>query len=119
MLSTVCALPDIGELPFSTSEVYDSIARATEGIPRNINNFCFNSLSLACALRKKTVNADVVEEVMADLDLQKLTWGAPSSGVNTPDTYVCPVVALRGQSRGSSARSRMLPKQLPICSRSL
>ena len=55
MLSTVCGLPDIGELPFSTSEVYDSIARATEGIPRNINNFCFNSLSLACALRKKSL----------------------------------------------------------------
>jgi hypothetical protein len=73
--------------PIFDKEVYDSIARATEGIPRNINNFCFNSLSLACALRKKTVDADVVKEVMADLDLQKLTWGAPGeSAVNTPDT---------------------------------
>ncbi len=62
--------------PIFTSEVYDSIASATEGIPRNINNFCFNALSLACALRKRAVDAEVVKEVMADLDLQKLTWGA-------------------------------------------
>jgi len=60
------------------SDVYDSIATATEGIPRNINNFCFNALSLACALRKRKVDAEVVKEVIADLDLQKLTWGAPS-----------------------------------------
>ena len=60
------------------SNVYYSIATATEGIPRNINNFCFNALSLACALRKRTVDAEVVKEVIADLDLQKLTWGAPS-----------------------------------------
>ena len=33
------------------------IARFTEGIPRNINNFCFNALSLACAMRQKTVDA--------------------------------------------------------------
>jgi general secretion pathway protein A len=64
--------------PIFTSDVYDSISTATEGIPRNINNFCFNALSLACALRKRTVDAEVVKEVMSDLDLQKLTWGAPS-----------------------------------------
>jgi len=65
-------------VPIFTSDVYDSISTATEGIPRNINNFCFNALSLACALRKRTVDAEVVKEVMSDLDLQKLTWGAPS-----------------------------------------
>lgn len=75
-----------------TSDVYDSIATATEGIPRNINNFCFNALSLACALRKRTVDAEVVKEVMADLDLQKLTWGvaseAPAVSASFADTPV-------------------------------
>jgi general secretion pathway protein A len=71
-------------VPIFTSEVYDSIATAAEGIPRNINNFCFNALSLACALRKRTVDSEVVKEVIADLDLQKLTWGTASeSAVNT------------------------------------
>src|SRR6202163_2764275 len=67
--------------PIFTNEAYESIAAATEGIPRNVNNFCFNALSLACALRKKTVDAEVVKEVMADLDIQKLTWGLPSETV--------------------------------------
>jgi general secretion pathway protein A len=67
--------------PIFTDEVFDSIATATQGIPRNVNNFCFNALSLACALRKRTVDAGVVDEVMSDLDLQKLTWGAPSESL--------------------------------------
>jgi len=76
--------------PIFASELYDPITVATEGIPRNINNFCFNALSLACALRKRTVDAEVVKEVMADLDLQKLTWGAPSESpvVSTPYSTV-------------------------------
>jgi len=80
--------------PIFTTEAYDSIATATEGIPRNVNNFCFNALSLACALRKRTVDAEVVKEVMSDLDLQKLTWGAPSESpaVDTPYSAV-PVMA--------------------------
>ena len=59
--------------PIFTSDVYETMASYTEGIPRNVNNFCFNALSLACALRKKVVDAEVVKEVISDLDLQKLT----------------------------------------------
>ncbi len=60
--------------PIFVHDVYDSISKSTEGIPRNINNFCFNALSLACALRKRTVDSELVKEVLSDLDLQKLTW---------------------------------------------
>ena len=63
-------------VPIFAKEVYETIWKATEGIPRNINNFCFNALSLACALRKKTVDAELVNEVLSDLDLQKLMWVA-------------------------------------------
>jgi general secretion pathway protein A len=71
--------------PIFTSEAYEAIATASEGIPRNINNFCFNALSLACAMRKKNVDTDVVNEVLADLDIQKLTWGLPSdTTIGTP-----------------------------------
>ena len=73
--------------PIFASQVYDSITAATEGIPRNVNNFCFNALSLACALRKRTVDAEVVKEVMSDLDLQKLTWGVPSGSLPVDTAY--------------------------------
>ena len=47
------------------------IVEYSEGIPRNINNLCFNSLSLACALRRKPIDADTVREVVADLNLDR------------------------------------------------
>ena len=73
--------------PIFTDEAYEAIAVATEGIPRNVNNFCFNALSLACALRKKTVDSDVVNEVMSDLDIRRLTWGMPSETVDIDTPY--------------------------------
>jgi general secretion pathway protein A len=48
------------------------IAELSLGIPRNINNLCFNALSLGYALRQKTINADILREVAADFDLSKL-----------------------------------------------
>jgi len=39
------------------------------GIPRNINNLCFNALSLAYASGRKRVESAIIREVMADLDL--------------------------------------------------
>lgn len=59
--------------PIFTAEAYDEIAEFTEGIPRNVNNFCFNALSLAYALQKKVIDTDVVKEVKSDLDITKLT----------------------------------------------
>ena len=48
------------------------IADHSEGIPRNINNICFNAMSLACALKRKTIDRDIIREVLADLDLESL-----------------------------------------------
>ena len=59
-----------GPSPFS-AEALAAIARFTEGIPRNINNFCFNLLSLGCALRQRTIDMNVVDEVINDLDIRQ------------------------------------------------
>jgi general secretion pathway protein A len=48
------------------------IAALSAGIPRRINNLCFHSLSLAFALRKKTIDLETVEEVAQDLDIRHL-----------------------------------------------
>jgi hypothetical protein len=47
------------------------IAELSEGIPRNINNLCFHALSLGCALKKRTVDMAVVDEVADDLDIRR------------------------------------------------
>ena len=55
-----------------------AIAQFTEGIPRTINNFCFNSLSLGCALRERVISLAVVEEVISDLDIKKHVTEIPA-----------------------------------------
>ena len=63
--------------PLFTNDAMVTIASFTEGIPRNVNNFCFNALSLACALRQQVVDSAIVKEVIADLDITPLlseTW---------------------------------------------
>ena len=48
------------------------IAEHSEGIPRNINNLCFNAMSLGCALKHKAIDREIVLEVINDLDLEPL-----------------------------------------------
>ena len=75
------------EAPLFTREALALIAQYSEGIPRNINNLCFNSLSLGCALKRKPIDGDIVREVVADLDLDR--WRRKSS------------LAVRPEERGS------------------
>lgn len=64
-------------LPLFNPSALEMIARYSEGIPRNINNICFNALALGCALKQGTVGVDIVREVIADLDLtQRVQAGA-------------------------------------------
>jgi hypothetical protein len=63
-----------------TSAARELIAERSEGIPRNINNICFNAMSLGCALRKETIDVDVIEEALADLDLTALMERKPYAG---------------------------------------
>jgi general secretion pathway protein A len=52
-----------------TPEARVKIADWSNGIPRNINNLCFNAMSLAFAMGKRAVDVAVMEEVKRDLDV--------------------------------------------------
>jgi type II secretory pathway predicted ATPase ExeA len=60
-------------IPLFTSAAVEEISVSSQGIPRNINNLCFNALSLGCALGCQQIDADLVDEVAADLELSLLT----------------------------------------------
>lgn len=62
-----------GSKPLFSTEAMTLIARHSGGIPRNINNLCFNALSLACALKKNIVDADAIREVIGDLRVHRQT----------------------------------------------
>lgn len=53
--------------PLFTRAALELIAKNSQGIPRNINNICFNALSLGFALEHSKIGPDIVEEVIADL----------------------------------------------------
>jgi general secretion pathway protein A len=55
-----------------TKDALALIALCSEGIPRNINNLCFNALSLGSALQQKPIDRDVLRQVISDLDLGPL-----------------------------------------------
>lgn len=48
------------------------IGTYSKGIPRNINNLCFQALSLGYAKGQKKIDDTTVREVLADLDLESL-----------------------------------------------
>jgi hypothetical protein len=71
------------DAPLFTEDALALIAQHSEGIPRNINNLCFNALSLGCALQRKMIDCDIVREVVADLDLER--WQKKSSLAARPE----------------------------------
>ena len=63
-----------------TPRAQQAIAELSGGIPRVINNICFNALSLGCALGQNPVDAGLVEEVAADTRFTALTSGSHAYG---------------------------------------
>src|SRR5271165_238841 len=59
--------------PMFTPDALLRVSDFTSGIPRNINNLCFNCLSLGCALQKKVIDSEIVDEVTSDLDITQHT----------------------------------------------
>jgi hypothetical protein len=62
----------VSEKQLFSDKAYAMIAEQSGGIPRNINNLCFNSMSLACALQRTKVDALMVQEAINDLDLKAI-----------------------------------------------
>lgn len=58
--------------PLFTPGARTIIAQRSRGIPRNINNLCFNALSMGYALKRKKIDREIVLEVVEDLDLESL-----------------------------------------------
>lgn len=63
------------------------IAEHSHGIPRKINGLCFSALSLGCAIGHKQIDVGVLQEVIADRDLEPLQRpAAPPRAATTPGT---------------------------------
>jgi general secretion pathway protein A len=92
------------EAPLFTAPAVKMISELSEGIPRNINNICFNALSLGCSLREKTIDVEVLKQVAADFDLAGLR-SEPGVSMLDRDNFSRETISLA--SAASEARSRL------------
>jgi type II secretory pathway predicted ATPase ExeA len=58
--------------PLFTPGALEAIAAKSGGIPRNINTLCFNALALGYGLGRPQIDAAMIAEVVADLDVQAI-----------------------------------------------
>ncbi len=90
--------------PLFTLSAERLIFEGSEGIPRNINNLCFNAMALGCALKQKTIDHNIVKEVLADLDLNSLRENtgfvikSPAASASKPE----PAIRLSAPARSES-----------------
>jgi general secretion pathway protein A len=97
------------DTPLFTAGALRLIAGQSEGIPRNINNLCFNALSLGCALKRKTIDCDIVREVVADLDLERW-WNESSLAARPEEKGAQEVRAFASAASAPSMLAGLLPK---------
>jgi type II secretory pathway predicted ATPase ExeA len=97
-----------------TRSAVELIATYSEGIPRNINNLCFNALSLGCALKRKVIDGDIIREVIGDLDLKPLQESLPLAPLpELKEQREAPAVVA---TKGASSRPTLsLPKVAVAC----
>jgi type II secretory pathway predicted ATPase ExeA len=76
------------------------IAEHSGGIPRNINNLCYESLALAHAAEAAQVKSDMVREAISDLAIESLVPNGPSAKLE-PSSKVS-AGPFTGGRRGSS-----------------
>ncbi len=92
--------------PLFTPEALAVIVDFSEGIPRNVNNFCFNALSLGCALKQKTIDLAIAREVMSDLDVYRHVASAQLCQAKAPEGGVAALA------KGSAQEKIVAPSAL-------
>ena len=100
-----------GEALFS-SESLDLIPAASGGIPRTINNLCFNALSICRALNQKQVTRNMVEEAIADLHL--VHTQKPALSLDSPSSDELPLL-FRTDRDLRPSKHRTIPAVAALC----
>jgi general secretion pathway protein A len=90
------------EDPLFTPAATRMISELSEGIPRNINNICFNTLSLGCSLGQKTIDVEILQQVAADFDLASLR---SDPGISAFDRETISLASAASEARSLLAKS--------------
>lgn len=92
------------KIPLFTPQAEALIAKYSEGIPRIINNICFNALSVGCVLKQRTIREEAVRECLNDLDLNDLDLEAGSANERDEKPAQRKLVAVERSKRTTVSR---------------
>ncbi len=84
-----------GEQPIFDQAAMSLIARQSKGIPRNINNLCYNSLLLSYTRGHRTVTAEIAQEAVKSLDMESLASEPLAVAADIVATPVAPATATK------------------------
>jgi general secretion pathway protein A len=86
------------------------IAKQSGGIPRNINNLCFNSLSVAYGMDARQVDTNMVREAVADVEMESLV---PKPERTPPRVPARPRVFASPLSSAAPKKERRINRLIP------
>ncbi len=73
-----------GEPPIFTRGAMELIAERSEGIPRNINNICFNAMLAGYLHRQLVIDSGIMDRVASKLDLERLVRHPQQDPLSAP-----------------------------------
>lgn len=91
-----------------TPGAFTEIGQRSRGIPRLINNLCFNALSIGCATGSDRITAEMVQEAASDLSLDLQVARRPQSSRPPPEARRPPALLSKYRSIWSKIRSNLL-----------
>jgi type II secretory pathway predicted ATPase ExeA/nucleoid-associated protein YgaU len=97
------------DMPLFTKDALALIAQSSDGIPRNINNLCFNALSLGAALQQKPIDREIVRQVTADLDIGQVRPKFPHLQP-TQERVTLKAAPIYSSPKSASVSAKRLPK---------
>ena len=111
--------------PIFTPEALEAIAVASKGVPRSINNICFNALHLAFSQGQDTIDSTTVRKVASQLDLASLvrrshretTTIQPAAHLDRSSTVLLAralIAALSGEAKQATAPAASTVAEAPI-----
>jgi len=70
--------------PLFSPGAVDLLFRHSQGVPLLINNLCFSALLLGCALQRRTIDEQLLSEVLSDHQLDSLLESPASASASLP-----------------------------------
>ena len=100
--------------PLFAPEALGVLVEKSHGVPREINRLCFNAMSLGCAVGKKVISAELLQEAAADLEFSSLLTQEETAPGRPPSETVEALAALFSATMATSTEIKNKVEHIPM-----